>query len=273
MFCDRKGQVKRRRIRGKSKRHKRASRATLPSFQATLLPIPEAHYVDETEDHNNCHHPRKKRRHDGNDSCHQLSVNTSLSPLSNTTTIANVDANEEDYGTTKVVHAISPTCTSPVPKTSFQQSRPHCKTTTLLISNDMDGDDECNANAETATIIHDGGTKDDALLDLSSLVDDFTSQFANAVLSRDLRVLKRALRVVEESSTGTTPRWMHTLACGTDGNTLLMLAVMTQWREGIELFCARGWNIHQKNKQGKTALGIAMTLRDPGIALLLLRIH
>jgi hypothetical protein len=180
-----------------------------------------------------------------------------------------MDANDEDDTTSKVVHAISPTCLSPVPKTSFQQSRPHYKTT-QLISNGMDRDDECNVNVETATIIHDGGTKDD-VVDLSSLVDDFTSQFANAVLSRDLRVLKRALRVVEESAS--TPRWMHTLCCGTDGNTLLMLAVMTQWREGIEFFCQKGWNIHQKNKQGKTALGIAMTLRDPGIALLLLRIH
>ena len=134
LYCDRKGEVKRRRIRGKSKRHKRGS-PPLSSFKATLLPIPEAH-MDEAEDHN-CH-PRKKGRHDRNDSCH-LSVDTSLPPLN---TSIGMDAKNKNDDTSKVVHAISPTCQSPVPKTC-QQSRSHCKTK-QLISNDIpvDGDGE-----------------------------------------------------------------------------------------------------------------------------------
>eukprot|EP00550_Attheya_septentrionalis_P006783 CAMPEP_0198295446 /NCGR_PEP_ID=MMETSP1449-20131203/27692_1 /TAXON_ID=420275 /ORGANISM="Attheya septentrionalis, Strain CCMP2084" /LENGTH=361 /DNA_ID=CAMNT_0043995753 /DNA_START=16 /DNA_END=1098 /DNA_ORIENTATION=+ len=82
----------------------------------------------------------------------------------------------------------------------------------------------------------------------SSPPDEITRQLVDAVMSRDLEILKSVITVLEQSSSPKLNlKLLQTHACTTDGNTLLILAVIVKWNEGADFFCTKGWNVHQKN--------------------------
>eukprot|EP00978_Attheya_sp_CCMP212_P012623 scaffold31556_cov62-Attheya_sp.AAC.5 len=110
------------------------------------------------------------------------------------------------------------------------------------------------------------------VLTQSSPPDEITRQLVNAVMSRDLDILKSVITVLEHSSSPKLNlKSLQTHACTTDGNTLLILAVIVNWNEGADFFCTKGWNVHQKNRHGVSAFEIARTHRDPSISILLRR--